>query len=243
MVGKIVAVGGSALLIKGFYDGFVNGRATVHNFVARRISGLFNAQHIRRFPGQMLAPINADQLPGDPRRIKEIAQCRRYVTGIYAALQHRGVALSGEMIQRLAGALQGGAGANGVDADMRGKRLRRGLRQRPEAHFGDGVGHEFRRQFQHALVDHVQDHRLRRGLALTIGQGVRGLRGKRLGQHEGRAQVAFNVAVPLGAGGGGDGIMLEDRGVIDQKGQRPAQRIRRPRHQRLGFRLQQQIGA
>ena len=88
LVGKIVAVGGSALLIKGFYDGFVNARAPVHNFVARRISGLFNAQHIRRFPSQMLAPIDADQLPGNGGGIKEIAQRGRYITGVYAALQN-----------------------------------------------------------------------------------------------------------------------------------------------------------
>ena len=88
MVGEIVLLGESALLIKGFYDGFVNVRAAVHNFIARRISGLFNAQHIRRFPSQMLAPINADQLPGDGGGIKEIAQRGRYITGVYAALQN-----------------------------------------------------------------------------------------------------------------------------------------------------------
>ena len=88
LVGKIVLLGGSALLIKGFYDGFVNVRATVHNFIAQRISGLFNAQHIRRFPSQMLAPIDADQLPGNGGGIKEIAQRGRYITGVYAALQN-----------------------------------------------------------------------------------------------------------------------------------------------------------
>ena len=58
--------------------------------------------------------------------------------------------------------------------------------------------------------------------------GLRRLRREGLDQLERRAQVRADVPVPALPGRGRDGVVLEDRGVVDQHGQRPAERRRRP---------------
>ena len=60
-----------------------------------------------------------------------------------------------------------------------------------------------------------------------VGVRRRQLPGQRLYQDERRAQVGFHMPVPAFAGAGFDVVLFEDRGVVDQTSQRPAQRINR----------------
>ena len=82
---------------------------------------------------------------------------------------------------------------------------------------------------------------LRHRLAVGVARGLRRLRREGLDQLERRAQVRADVPVPALPGRGRDGVVLEDRGVVDQHGQRPAERRRRRRHQRRRRRPVEQV--
>ena len=125
---------------------------------------------------------------------------------------------------------------------MRRQRLRRGLGKGPEAHLRQGVGHEFGRQLAHALVDHVDDDGAGQRLASFVRQRPRSLRSKRLGEEERRPKVGADVTVPAFLRRGVDPVVVEDRSVVDQNVQRPAQRPGGPIHERFHVLGQQQVG-
>ena len=90
---------------------------------------------------------------------------------------------------RLARALHRGTGTDCVDPNTGRKRLGGGLCEGPKSHLRKGIGHELRRQFAHALVDHVDHEAQRNRLAPRIQRGLWHLRRERLGQEHRRAQV------------------------------------------------------
>ena len=74
----------------------MNGCPKVDNLsrLARKRALLY-PQHIGRAPPQVLAAIDADQLPGDRARIQKIAQCGLDVALVRAPLQDGRRALAG----------------------------------------------------------------------------------------------------------------------------------------------------
>ena len=107
---------------------------------------------------------------------------------------------------------------------MRREPLRRRSREHPERGLGDRIGCKFRRELAHTLVDHVDDAGAGDRLARRVARRPRRLRGEGLREFERRAQVRADVPVPAFPGRAGDRVMLEDRGVVDEHGQWPAER-------------------
>src|SRR5210317_2060917 len=101
----------------------------------------------------VLTAIDTYQLPCDSRRIEQIVQGRNDVLRAGATLQNRCGALVGKMLGRLPCTDHCRSGADGIDTDMRGQRLRSSLGKGPQAHLGQSVSHEFRGQLAYPLVD------------------------------------------------------------------------------------------
>ena len=180
----------------------------------------------------MLSAVERDHLAGHRRRSENEFDGRGHLAGSAAAPErhHSGLAL--ELFRALPRARQRRSRADPVDPDARGERERHGLRESPQTRLGQGVGDEVLGQVPHPLVEYVDD----------IAGPVRRQRGRHcLHQHEGRAQIGLHVPVPALPAGGGEAVMLENRGVVDQDADRPQ---RRPRalDQRPRLRFVPEIG-
>lgn len=129
-----------ALKTKGFSKHFVNLRE--RGAQVRLLHGSFDPQHIRRLPSQMLPAIDTQQLSCNSWRIKKVAKGGHNIFGVGAPLQDGVGPLLGKMYLWLTSGRQGGSGSYRVDADRGGQGARSRLGQRPQAHFGQRVGHE-----------------------------------------------------------------------------------------------------
>ena len=85
------------------------------------MESLFHAQNVGGFPAEMLATVDRDELAGDAGAVEEEPQCGGDVGGVRATAQNGRGALAGEVGLGLPEAPQGGAGADGIDADVRRK--------------------------------------------------------------------------------------------------------------------------
>ncbi len=185
------------------------------------------------FPDQMLTAVDADDLPCDRRRCRGNNPIAA-VMSAGSAPRRRIVAArcAAKCASTLPRAMHGRARADGVHPDCRGEALRGGPGQGPEAHLGDGVGQNSGVSFRMRWSIMLTISALRQGFARSSSIGLAGAcAAKAWVRTEGCAQVGFDVAVPACRGGGVDRVVFEDRGIVDQSGQRPprasdARRIR-----------------
>ena len=166
-------------------------------------------------PLQVLPAVQRQHLPGQRRQRQDGHDGARDLLGPAPWPSGTEAACRANCFLRLVRVGQRRAGADAVHPDARRERQRHGLGQRPQRGLGDGVGHEMRRQRPHPLVEHVDDHAPRRPAAGA---------GEVLHQHEGRAQVRFQMRVPGGAGGVVPLVALERAGVVDQHADRAERR-------------------
>ena len=109
----------------------------------------------------------------------------------------------------------GWAGADGVDPDARRQRLRQGARHGPQHGLAEGVAEIGRRQVEHPLVDDVDD--IAPGSGRQLRREIAREECRRFGMHG-------EMRVPQRLVEIGDGIALEQRGIVDQQGERAERR-------------------
>ena len=144
--------------------------------------------------------------PGDRRRI---ASSDHRPADLLAATARRPAASfvhRPELLLGLVAAPEHEARRDAVDARLRPQAHGQHARGVVQRELADGVGEEIGRHARHLLVEHVDD------AVLLRAQPVEGAR-----EQDRRQRVDAQVLVPQGRAQGGDRVLLEDRGAVDEQ--------------------------
>ena len=171
----------------------------------------------------MLAAVEGDHLAGHRIELEDRHQPFGDALGVGGATQRQARPGLFESVWWLAGWGNGGAGTKGIVANVRRQRLGERAGRGPQHRFRQGVAQIGRRQVQDAFIDDVDD--------VAFGSG-RKLRREVAGKEYRGLGVNDEMGIPERFVNVGNAVGPEDRGVVDEQGQRSRTACRQPRQAR-----------